>query len=72
MVQFLEWEGLIGRGLTGDLEPFSKELEWTVITLMTLNELRSITVHYSSSKTDLNPPLNPYLLAPPNLETEPL
>ena len=35
------------------------------------SSLQSITIHYDSQKMALNPPLNPYLLAPPILETEP-
>ena len=33
------------------------------------NPLQSITIHYDWQKMALNPPLNPYLLAPPNQET---
>ena len=35
------------------------------------NPLQSITIHSKWLKMVLNPPLNPYLLAPPILETEP-
>ena len=38
----------------------------TTITTVT----NFITIHYKSSKMVLNPPLNPYLLAPPIQETE--
>jgi len=56
------------------------ELEWVVMKFLLepitshSNPFKSIQVHSSSfrpSKLVLNPPLNPYLLAPPIQETEP-
>ena len=120
MVQFLEWEGLRGRGLTGDLEPILMAwmnlngLEWTWMDLngfewvwmtcdgfqqefhynpfqlvqshsnlveismkITLNVIEThsnsfkpIQVHSNPFQSSLNPPINPYLLAPPILGTQ--
>ena len=45
-----------------------------VFVTILVQSLQSITIHYDPlqmTKKDLNPPLNPYLLAPPILETEP-
>ena len=56
MVQFLEWEGLIGRGLMGDLDANNLSQKPHRNGIISRN-------HYRNEKVsaELNPPLNPYI-----------